>query len=75
MHRRRGCCEKHSITAENSTPRDSLYIKEGFRLRIRFVETGLGEDLIKKKKVANGETGRGREIVPKTEQLRKIVKV
>ena len=28
-----------------------------------------------KKKVANGETGRGREIVPKTEQLRKIVKV
>ena len=32
---------KHSITAENSTTRDSLYIKESFRLRIRFAETGL----------------------------------
>ena len=39
MHRRTGICYKHSITAENSTARDSSFIKEGFRLRIRFVET------------------------------------
>ena len=65
---------KHSITAENSTARDNSYIKEGFRLRIGFVETGLG-GFDKEKKVANGQMRRGREIVPKTEQLRKNVKV
>ena len=42
MHRRTESCCKHSITAENSTARDSSYIKEGFRLQIRFVETGWG---------------------------------
>ena len=54
MHRRTGSSYKHSITTENSTATDSLYIKEGFRLWITFVETGLGGDVIKKKKVANG---------------------
>ena len=49
MHGRTGNCYKHSITVENNTARDSLYIKEGFRLWIRFVETGLGLGLIKKK--------------------------
>ena len=41
MHRT-GSCYKYSITAENSTTRDSTYIEEGFRLQIRFVETELG---------------------------------
>ena len=70
MHRT-GSCYKHHITAENSTARDSSYIKEGFRLGIRFVETELG-GFDKKKK---WQIGRGREIVPKTEQMRKNVKV
>ena len=54
---RTGNCYKYSITAEISTARDSSYIKEGFRLGIRFLETVLegGEDLTKKEKVANGE--------------------
>lgn len=34
---------KQGITAESSTTRDSLHIKESFRLRIRFVEMSLGE--------------------------------
>ena len=42
MCRRTGSCYKHSITAEKSTASDSSYITEGFRLQIRFVETGLG---------------------------------
>ena len=42
LHSRTGSCYEHSINAEKSTTRDSLYIKEGFRLRIRFVETGGG---------------------------------
>ena len=42
MHRRTGTCYKHCITAENSTAWDSSYIKKGFILWIRFVETGLG---------------------------------
>ena len=66
---------KHSITAENSTARDSSYIKKGFRLRIGFVESGLGGFDKEKKVVPNGQMGRGREIVPKTEQLRKNVEV
>ena len=53
MHRRTGSCYISTvITAENSTDRNSSYIKESFRLWLRFVETG---DLKKKKKVANGE--------------------
>ena len=57
MHRTTGSCYKHSITAENNTARDSSYIKEGFRLWIRFVETGLGGFDKEKKsgKWANGE--------------------
>ena len=51
-----------------------MYIKEGFRLRIRFVETGLG-DLIKKKKLPNGKMETGKEIIRKTEPVRKNVKV
>ena len=39
LHRRAGSCYKHSITAVNSATRDSSYIKEGFRLRLSFVET------------------------------------
>ena len=70
MHRTTGSYYKHSIAAENSTARDSSYIKEGFRLGIRFVETELGG--FDKKK---WQIGRGREIVPKTEQMRKNVKV
>ena len=31
------------FTAENSTIKDSSFIKEGFILRIRFVETGVGK--------------------------------
>ena len=42
MYRRTGSCNKHCNTAENSTARDSLYIKEGFRLWLRFGETELG---------------------------------
>ena len=56
MHRRTGGCYKHNISAENSTTRDSVDIKEGFRFQIMLVETGLeggGGDLIKK--VANRE--------------------
>ena len=34
MQRRTGSCYKHSINAENSTARDSSYIKEGFRLKV-----------------------------------------
>ena len=58
MHRRTGSCYKHSITAENSTAMDSSYIKEGFRLRIRFLETGLGE-FDKGKKCGKWENGEG----------------
>ena len=47
-----------------------MYIKEGFRLGIRFVETELGGFDKKMWRI-----GRGREIVPKTEQMRKNVKV
>ena len=47
---------------------DSSNIKDGFILQIRFVEIGLGE----RKKWG---MGRGRGIVPKTEQVRKNVKV
>ena len=55
MHRRTGSCHKHCITAENSTARDTSYIKEGFRLRIRFAEKGLGLfDKEKKGTWANG---------------------
>ena len=72
MQRRAGSCYKHSTTAENSTSRDSSYIKEGFRLWIRFVETGFGN--LEKKKKRKQQMGRG-EIVPKTEQVRKNVKV
>ena len=77
MHRRTGGCYKHSITAENSTARDSSNIKEGFRLQIRSVETRLGgfDKEKKKKKVVNGQMGRGSEIVPKSEQVGKNVKV
>ena len=49
LHRRTGSCYKHSITAENSTTRDSLNIKEAFGLWIRFLETGLGRREKKKK--------------------------
>ena len=69
MHRTAGSCYKQSIPAENSTARDSSYINEDFRLRIRFVETRLGG--FEKKRVVNGE---GEKIVPKTEQMRKNVK-
>ena len=75
MHRKTGSCYKHHITAENSTARDSSYIKEGFRLPIRFVETGLRGFEKEKKKKKKWQMGRGREIVPKTEQMRKNVKV
>ena len=75
MHRRTRSCYKRSIIAENSTARESSYIKGGFRLQIRFVEMGLGGvDKEKKKKMGNGRGSR-REIVPKTEQVRKNVKV
>ena len=49
-----------------------LHIKEGFNLRKRFVEMGLGGHLIKKKK-GNGQMGKGSEIALKTEQVRKNV--
>ena len=45
MYRRAGDCYKHRITAKNSTARDSSYIKESFKLWIRFVETGLGVEI------------------------------
>ena len=47
MHRRTGSCYKRNITAENSIARDSSYIK-GFRLWIKFVKKGLGEERNKK---------------------------
>ena len=81
MHRRTWSCYKHTITAENSTARGSSYIKEGVRLQIRFVEMWLGgfdkekKKEEKRKKATNGQIGKGREIVPKTEQVRKNVKV
>ena len=56
LRRRTGSCYKHIITAENSTTKDSSYFKEGFILRIRFVETGLEEGKRKEKK----EYGEGR---------------
>ena len=74
MQRRTGNSYKDCITAENSTATDSLYIKEGFRLWIRFVETGL-RLFDKEKKKTNKEMGKGSEIVPRTEQVRKNVKV
>ena len=55
MHRTAGNCYKQSIPAKNSTARDSSYINEDFRLRIRFVETRLGG--FEKKK--GGKWGRG----------------
>ena len=58
MHRITGSCYKHSITTESSTARNSSYIKEGFRLLIRFVEMGLG-DLVKEKKWQMGKWGGG----------------
>ena len=70
IHRRTGSCYKHCINAGNSTARDSSYIRKGFRLQVRFVETGLGW-FDKEKKVGNGQMGR--EIVPKTEKVRKNV--
>ena len=69
MYRRTGSCYKHSITAENSTARDSLYIKEGFKLQIRFVETGLRSEKKLKKEC---QIGRGREIVPKLNRLERM---
>ena len=54
MHRRTRSCYKRSIIAENSTARESSYIKEGFRLQIRFVEMGLG-GVDKEKKEKNGK--------------------
>ena len=74
MHRRIGSCYKHSLAAENTPARDSSYIKEGFRLRLRFMETGL-EEFDKEKKIANGQMGRGRKIALKTKKVRKNVKV
>ena len=65
MHRRTRSCYKHSITAENSTARDSSYIKEGIRLQIRFVEMGLGGFDKEKKKVANAQMGRGEKLFQK----------
>ena len=70
MHRRTGTCYKHCITAENSFARDSSNIKEGFRLWIRLWKQGWG-NLIKKANCQIGKGRRGREIVPKTEQVRK----
>ena len=40
LHRRN--CYKHSITAENSSTKESSYFKEGFQLHIRFAEMGVG---------------------------------
>ena len=57
MHRT-GSCYKHHITAENSTARDSSYIKEGFRLWIRFVETGFGN--LEKKRKESSKWGGGK---------------
>ena len=45
MHRRTGSCYISTvITAENSTDRNSSYIKESFRLWLRFVETGFEKE-------------------------------
>ena len=65
MHRRTGSCYKNSITAENSTAKDSLYIKEGFRLWIRFVETGLGGFDKEKKRWLMGNWGGGGKLLQK----------
>ena len=62
IHRRTGSCYKHSITAENSTARDSYYIKEGFRLPISFMETALGGFEKEKKR---GEWGEGEKLFQK----------
>ena len=62
MNRRTGSCYKHSITAENSTARDSYYIKEGFRLPISFMETALGGFEKEKKR---GEWGEGEKLFQK----------
>ena len=43
------------LLQKKNTARDSLYIKEGFRLQIRFLEKGGGE---KGKKVVQGERGK-----------------
>ena len=67
MHSKTGSCYKHSITAESSIAKDSSYIKEGFRLRVKFVKMRFDKK--------NWQMGRGREIVPKTEQVRNNVKV
>ena len=72
MHRIIGSRYKHSITAENSTDGDSSYIKEGFRLKMRFEEMGSG-GIWKREKMRCMEMGR--DIVPRTEQVRKNVKV
>ena len=55
---RTGSCYKHSITAENSTARDSLYIKAGFRLQIRLMGTRF-EGFDKEKK-SGKQANRGR---------------
>ena len=65
MHRRTGSCYKNSITAENSTAKDSLCIKEGFRLWIRFVETGLGGFDKEKKRWQMGNWGGGGKLFQK----------
>ena len=43
------------ITAENSTTRDNLYIKKGFRLWIRFMEIGVEGGKRKKWERGGGE--------------------
>ena len=53
LHRRTGSCYKHSISAADSTTRDSSYIKEGFRYRVSFMKTGVGEE----KKIWERERG------------------
>ena len=65
MHRKTGSCYKHHITAENSTARDSSYIKEGFRLPIRFVETGLRGFEKEKKRKKSGKWGGGGKLFQK----------
>ena len=58
-----------SISAADSTTRDSSYIKEGFRYRVSFMKTGVGEE---KKNLGKRK---GRERFPKTEQVRRNIKV
>ena len=55
LHRRTGSCYKHSISAADSTTRDSSYIKEGFRYRVSFMKTGVGEE-----KKSGKEKGEGK---------------